>query len=213
MITLTTYATSNYRNNCVELCIESIQRQVKAQPERVRFYAPLIERTRRHPSWHKLVVLREAMDVTDSEWVVWLDADSVVVNSNFAAEAWLRGLPKQVNVVTAHDWYGICCCFIALRTCDWSRQFLSTLDFLGSLQRQDCCYEQGSFKWFFSTAAEHQHRLYLAPTDIISDATLLTQPSQWIQHISSSDTRAMQQIVLDGGLIGESTHGIPYPTL
>lgn len=207
MIHVTTWATPDYRDDCEGVLRESLRRLTDVQPDVLvlpHWEPPAL----RAPTWRKICVLQEALKL-ENAWSVWIDADSVVVNPNFQVASWLDSYPAAVNCVLMQDWNGPCCGFIALRNCDWSRSFLDAAWFTGTLYHYSQ-FEQGYVNFFMRETTEHTNRFAVAPTTIIADTALPSQPYHFVYHIGSRNTRWLQRCVLEGKQIGGLPHGIHY---
>jgi galactosyl transferase GMA12/MNN10 family len=75
----------------------------------------------RPPSWSKIRAVQRLLREEDCEWVFYLDADTVIMNSTIAIESFLPDsydmlITKQKGGWNAGAWI--------IRSSDWSRQFL-----------------------------------------------------------------------------------------
>ncbi|MCX6927631.1 MAG: hypothetical protein NT154_31145, partial [Verrucomicrobia bacterium] len=95
----------------------------------------------RHPSWNKILAVTRTLDQCRTKWVVWLDADAVIMNLGQRLEDLLV---EGRDVIFGSDFNGLNCAVFLVRNCDWSRRFLATVYNLG-----DVNYEPDRFgpKW------------------------------------------------------------------
>jgi len=211
MIALTTWATPGFRDGCCSICITSIRSYVMQHDATARFVAPSSPVEFRHPSWRRLPIMRHLIN-SEYDWLVWLDADGVIVPHALDLDYWLSNVPEAVNVVTGHDWNGICNAFIAVRCCPWSDDFLRAMHFIGTFADVGMGneFEQSLFKSFFMRAREHQHRLLLAPSAIFADISLSSKDCQFYYHVGGGNTVDTQQAVLAGQATTGMQHGVRY---
>jgi hypothetical protein len=215
MTTITTWSTPGYRENCVELLIEALREYESYHPGKVRLYVNLdqsIIPSNRPVVFAKLNQILRALDAWPSDWVVWTDADAMVVNYNFDIDHWLSTRAPHVNCINGHDWAGLCGGFMCLRNNQWSRDFLKAVLFFGVPASPYNCglNEQETITIFRNLSANNWHHFELAPSSVFSDTSIRTDPVQFIHHVGACGTRAAQLAIKAGKLIGGSLHGVRY---
>jgi len=55
----------------------------------------------RHPSWHKVLILRQALH--HHRFVAWIDSDALIVNTNVSFVQYFDNAPPEVGVVISRD--------------------------------------------------------------------------------------------------------------
>jgi hypothetical protein len=83
--------------------------------------------------WSKILALLKALENPSYEWVVWMDADTLIMNQGIRLE---ELIDEQYNMMIAEDFQGINAGVFFLRNCEWSSQFLNTV-----YGRTDCLNE------------------------------------------------------------------------
>lgn len=79
----------------------------------------------RHPMWSKLLILQQTIAEQKFDWIMWTDADSLVMNMDFRIEYILDQVPSDVHLVVTKDrYYGFNSGQFFIRSCDWSYQLL-----------------------------------------------------------------------------------------
>jgi mannan polymerase II complex MNN10 subunit len=82
--------------------------------------------TSRPPSWSKIIATHRLLTHEDCEWVVWLDADTIIMNSEIAIEEFLPCSQGHDLLVTRDDGGGYNAGAWVMRKSDWSIQFLES---------------------------------------------------------------------------------------
>jgi len=107
----------------------------------------------KEPSWSKINYM---LDILESPifytHVLWMDTDSMFVDFSFKIETMLEQHPNA-DIITARDYYGICCSNILVCNTDWSRNFLKAVVFLGRTLKHSR-FEQDSIKLLYANYCE-----------------------------------------------------------
>lgn len=93
-------------------------------------YNHLPDRSRR-ANWNKVKIIEQELDGCD--WVLWMDADSIPVNNNFAVERLISQCDGKDLIISGDD-AGLCSGIFLIRNCSWSLKFLQSLWFLGQMK-------------------------------------------------------------------------------
>jgi len=75
----------------------------------------------RHPAWSKVLLIQQAFKRPDCKWVVWLDADTLIMNQGIPLENFID---EKYDLIIAHDFEGINSGVMFFRNCEWSKIFL-----------------------------------------------------------------------------------------
>ena len=81
--------------------------------------------TSRPPAWSKILAVAQLMDEDKCDWVMWTDADTVIMNSEQRIENFLPQDPSKHLLVGSDNGGGYNSGVFLLRNSEWSRQFLS----------------------------------------------------------------------------------------
>jgi galactosyl transferase GMA12/MNN10 family len=93
--------------------------------------------TSRPPSWSKIRAVQRLLETDECDWVFWLDADTVIMNSDKMVESFLPAEDSGIDLILTHQkgtswnagaWL--------IRKSDWSKQFLDTWWNMKSFVRQ-----------------------------------------------------------------------------
>jgi len=85
----------------------------------------------RHPAWSKILLVLKAFENSTYQWVVWLDADTLIMNQDIPLEDLIDEryhfiISKSSNGhESSKDWNRINSGVFFIKNCDWSRQFLT----------------------------------------------------------------------------------------
>ena len=80
------------------------------------------------PAWSKIKAVLELMDTNkhDCDWIVWTDADTVIMNATIAVESFLPSNPHVDLLIGSDKGGGYNSGVFLFRNTRWSRRFLQT---------------------------------------------------------------------------------------
>lgn len=157
-----------------ELCVQGLREYTKSRPscELHVFRKPF--RSDRPFSWQKLDAIQAVLN--DYEWVMWVDADCLLVNTAVEISTLIETYGKDVDLITARDFNGICCAVMLVRNSNWTREFISTVQFLGDVSDNSAFgadskakWEQNTIKVVFEHFPALRNRMNALPTYLIAD--------------------------------------------
>lgn len=143
----------------------------------------------RHIYWSKIILALQTLENPSYKWVVWLDADTIVMNQDIRLEDLLD---ENVNLIIGYDWNGVNSGVFFIKNCDWSKEFLK-----GVYARTDCIDllwpEQLAIAKEIEEKPENAkvskivpQRLFNAyPPELISYLMYTYQPGDFILHFAS----------------------------
>ena len=107
--------------------------------------------TSRAPAWSKVnLILRYLRHPNAYDYVVWLDADTHIMNRDTSLLQLIKELCKDKDITFAQDWKMINTGVMFIKNTPWSREFFTTLyeqtDFLNSHD-----WEQSAIKHMYDT--------------------------------------------------------------
>ncbi len=91
-------------------------------------------------AWSKIRALQQALP--GSDWVVWMDADTLICNHEKRLEDFLEN--TKANLLIARDWNGENTGVFMLRNCPWSEAFLAEWDQTASIVPH--LWDNGAFR-------------------------------------------------------------------
>lgn len=83
--------------------------------------------------WNKISMVKQALAQYD--WVIWMDADILILDKDFDCKKYLSGLNDK-DLVISSDFRGICMGLFFIRNCPWSISLLNTLEYLGNIKNE-----------------------------------------------------------------------------
>ncbi|KAL9101451.1 MAG: hypothetical protein Q9163_003282 [Psora crenata] len=100
-----------------------------------------------------------------AEWLVWFDADTVLLNNNVPWTIFLpptEGMFRDIHILIAKDWNGFNAGVFLIRVCEWSVDVLSDAIALPRLRPEIDLplREQNALEWAFSQPQNLKHRIY-----------------------------------------------------
>jgi len=138
----------------------------------------------RHPSWNKILAVRNALLKQKEGWVMWVDADAVVMNHRVRAESLI---PQGHDLVFASDDNGLVAGIFLIRYCEWSLKFLETVFFLGDLNSDPDDFgpkwEQNTIKHILKHFAGFAGHVALLPKRQLNSDLASFQPGDFILHL------------------------------
>jgi ADP-heptose:LPS heptosyltransferase len=140
----------------------------------------------RHPSWNKILAIRKAMRTRRSEWIVWIDADAVVMNYDCRVEDLVS---EGRDLILGSDFNGINCAVMLVRNCDWSLRFLETVYNLGDLSYDfdhlGPKWEQNTIKHVLSNFGGFQEHVAVHPENRMNSSLANYQDGDFIMHLGA----------------------------
>jgi mannan polymerase II complex MNN10 subunit len=155
-------------------------------------FSDQVEDPSRKIYWSKIALLQRMLDSTDYEWLVWIDADAMVMNFGHRLEDFID---EDYHLIIGEDMNGINSGIFFIRNCEWSKQFLQDV-----YNRTDCL----SHHWPEQHAIDleiHRCKENRAVTKIVPQRTfnsfcpelqptdglkVLYQPGDFILHFASA---------------------------
>ena len=143
--------------------------------------------TSRHPAWSKILLILKAFENPNYKWVVWLDADTLIMNQDIPLEDLVD---EKYNLVIAKDFNGINSGVIFMRNCEWSDQFL-TQAYTHTEFLSHPCFEQLAISVELEKPEFDQHakivpqRLFNSyPIESVSRLNSTYQPGDFLIHFA-----------------------------
>jgi ADP-heptose:LPS heptosyltransferase len=138
----------------------------------------------RHPSWNKVLAVRECLEKQREGWVMWVDADAMVMNHRLNAQNFI--LPGY-DLVCASDGNGLVAGIFMIRCCPWSLRFLDTVFFLGDVKCDpDGCgpkWEQNTIKHILKNFDGFEEHALLLPQRQLNSDLRSFEPGDFILHL------------------------------
>jgi hypothetical protein len=113
----------------------------------------------RHPAWNKIMAVRKAMSASRAQWILWVDADAVIMNYEHRIEDLIE---EGCDLIFGSDFNGLNSAVFLARNCEWCRQFFDAVYSLGDVNYDPDHYgpkwEQNTIKHLlnnFSGINEH----------------------------------------------------------
>lgn len=112
-------------DNILDMTWENKERYCKKYGYALYDESELSLDTSRAPSWSKIKATQRLLTEEPCDWVFWLDADTVIMNSNKRVEEFLPRTDSSINiVVTRQKGTGFNAGAWLIRNTDWSKEFL-----------------------------------------------------------------------------------------
>lgn len=168
---------------------------MKRYVDRHGYYLTVSELNQVDPSasWAKLPLLTSVAKRSTADWIIWVDADAVVVNHQLTVTQALGGaVGHESEFFISQDKHGPCCGIFGFRRrSSWASQMLDTMHFLGDVDKplwssvgsnpEFPKWEQTTFKvlqkYFPST-----RRLVMVPESTIQNPLSDFDPQAWMMH-------------------------------
>jgi ADP-heptose:LPS heptosyltransferase len=139
----------------------------------------------RPPSWGKILAVRNALLSRQTDWVMWLDADAIVMDLDFPAT---RLIDDHVDLIFASDQNGLNSGIFLIRHCEWSLRFLESVYLLGEVHLDPDGYnplwEQSTFKHLIVHFAEVEQHVKILPQVAMNSNRETYRDGDFILHLA-----------------------------
>jgi ADP-heptose:LPS heptosyltransferase len=139
----------------------------------------------RPAAWNKLLAVRNALLSRQSDWVMWIDADAIVMNLDFPAAALID---ERADLICASDHNGLNTGIFLIRYCEWSLRFLESVYFLGEVQADPDGYnplwEQSTVKHLMRHFPEVEKHMQILPQAAMNSSMQTYRGGDFIVHLS-----------------------------
>lgn len=148
--------------------------------------------------WSKILLALQTMETPSYRWIVWLDADTLIMNQDIRLEDIIN---EKANLIIGKDWNGINSGVFFIRNCDWSKRFLKSV-----YARTDCI----DLKWPEQIAMYNEiqenlefgakvkivpQRLFNSyPVELVSSENHTYQPGDFIIHFTGIHNNALSKL-------------------
>ena len=140
----------------------------------------------RGAQWNKIRAVMQELPTCD--WVVWMDADSIPVNSDFSIEMMIGKVPDK-DLIISGDRGGLCFGIFAIRNCAWSVQFLQTLWYCGQMDGEYgkryqpvVKFDQVSVKALIENFPSIANRVFVLPQNFVCNPHSEFLSSRFAMH-------------------------------
>jgi len=150
----------------------------------------------RPPAWNKLLAVRDALLTRRTPWVMWLDADAVIMNLHYRAEDLIV---EGRDLILGSDFNGLNSAVFLVRNCEWSLRFLDTVYNLGDIDyepdRFGQKWEQNTIKHVLNNFAGFTEHVALHPERRMNSLPEAYQPGDFILHLGGlSQTERLKRV-------------------
>jgi hypothetical protein len=164
-------------------------------------YRDLID-PHRIATWNKLIAVQR--ELSAFEWVLWLDADALIVNRKHKIEDVITQYEGGKEMLFSSDNQGLCAGVFLAKNTEWVHTFLSAILLLGELPDCGHLYEQKTISSLYQLFPNVRERIGLIPDSVIQYPYSEFNRNAFIMHywaISNPFERAevnMRNIVKHG---------------
>jgi ADP-heptose:LPS heptosyltransferase len=150
----------------------------------------------RHPAWNKILAVQKALLEQRSGWVMWVDADAMIMNQQIRLETFV---PQDRDLVCSTDFNGLVSGIFLIRYCEWSLKFLETIFFLGDLTQEPDHFgpkwEQNTIKHILQNFKGFKDRVLLLPQREMNSDVRSFQPGDFILHLGITTNGNRERIL------------------
>jgi hypothetical protein len=132
------------------------------------------------PTWNKLLAVRKELPKFD--WVLWLDADALIVNPSQRIEDVLAHYESGKDMLFSSDDQGLCAGVFFAKNTAWTPEFITTVLLLGELPDCGHLYEQKTIRTLFEQYPTVQEKIGLIPDSVIHYPYSHFNPHAFIMH-------------------------------
>lgn len=132
------------------------------------------------PTWNKLLAVKKHL--ADFDWVLWLDADALIVNPKHSIEDVIKPHAGDRDMLFSSDDQGLCAGVFFAKNTPWTFSFLDTVLLLGELPDCGHLYEQKTIRSLYEQYPKVQERIGLIPDSTIHYPYSKFNPEAFIMH-------------------------------
>lgn len=155
------------------------------------FKCPVLE-DQKHPYWKKMELWIDELNTTTHDYIIWTDIDVAVLNMNTSIYSIIESnlLTQNSPILISSDDQGLCCGFIIIKNCEWSKEFFKTCNFL-----RDVVYDkekiyspvrkledQSCIKYLYDGFENVQQNIVLLDQQIISHPRIGSSSATFAHH-------------------------------
>jgi hypothetical protein len=182
-----------------KLTAARMRRYAELQGYRFVEHRSTLDGTRSAP-WNKILAAQQALATARVKWVLWLDADAVVMNFDFRLESLIV---DGADAIFASDFNGLNSSAFLIRNCDWSKRFLETVYNLGDisyeLDRFGLKWEQNTIKHVLNNFRGFAEHVAVQPERRMSASPGEYQPGDFILHLGGMPNEERLKILAELG--------------
>jgi ADP-heptose:LPS heptosyltransferase len=138
----------------------------------------------RHPAWNKIMAVRNAMSSSRSHWILWVDADAVIMNYEHRIEDLIY---EGCDLIFGSDFNGLNSAVFLARNCEWCRQFFDTVYSLGDINYDPDHYgpkwEQNTIKHLLNNFSGLKDHVALHPENRMNALPDTYKDGDFILHL------------------------------
>ena len=131
-------------------------------------------------TWNKLLAVQRAL--SSFEWVLWLDADALIVNPKHRFEEVIAPYEEKKEMLFSSDDQGLCAGVFFAKNTPWTSHFLNAVLLLGELPECGHLYEQKTIGTLYNLFPSVQERVGLIPDSVIHYPYSEFNPNAFIMH-------------------------------
>ena len=132
------------------------------------------------PTWNKLLAVRKELPKFD--WVLWLDADALIVNPGQRIEDIIAPYESGKDMLFSTDDQGLCAGVFFAKNTAWTSNFITAVLLLGELPDCGHLYEQKTIRTLFEQYPTVKEKIGLIPDSVIHYPYSQFNPHAFIMH-------------------------------
>ena len=140
----------------------------------------------RHPAWSKILAVTRLLKQRRAKWIVWVDADAVIMNFDQRLEDFVV---EGRDVVFGSDFNGLNSAVFLARNCEWTRRFFETVFNLGDIQyrldRFGAKWEQNTIKHVLLNFAGFEDHVAILPERRMNSHEGVYRDGDFILHLGA----------------------------
>ena len=182
----------------VKVCMESKERYATKHGYVIRDIEDIVDNTR-PISWSKIKSIQSALENTLMDFVVWLDADTMITNDMYTLDDIFTLFPKNKDLLIGQDMHSINCGVFIIRNTSRMKQLLNDI-----WAQEECIndpwWEQAAMirllVTYYNDVAHvipHQHIRIINGYLSTVDKTFPHRPQDFIVHFASLKDEKLQK--------------------
>lgn len=168
--------------------------------------------TSRSIPWNKIKVLQRVLEQTNSEFLVWIDADAMITNNRIPIQDFIQCMGTKQMLISRGCFGGINSGVFIIRNTPWIKAYLQKVYDQTHLIRH-CYWENEAISRLYRDEKDIQAHTHLIeqPFSYVMNAFMYNfQPASWVVHFLGHRTHILSALIRDYNPYANTQHDFDW---